>query len=1063
MPGQQLSSLAGGGVGMTGRASLSKKTVGRARTWSLAAIAALALSSLAPLVPALAGAASLGPTVPDSALALPGAPGAHGTAAVATTQKVNLEVVLASSHPAGLDNLAEQVSSPRSGLYHHFLTKSQFLARFGPSHAVVKEAIDWLAAQGFTVHQASPFSIEASGTVGTVQKSLGVRFGFFRSSNGSGYAAQGVPEVPEALVSQITGILGLDTLSGPQYQAARPLHLSRSPRLGRLGTGGHARLSASSAASPTACSTAQQAAQGDSSYTIDQVGSFYKLGALESAGQDGAGVTVALPELGAISSADIQAFDQCYGITTQPQIVTVDSGPSGDNSFVAEADLDFEEVAALAPAAAITVYEAPDSPNDPNGLYDAISRAVSDDTAKVISISLGECEVGVTDAGAMDNVFKQATLQGQSVLVASGDEGSEDCYDGQSGTTGLSVDFPGSDPWATDVGGTVDNGGSELAWNDCNGTGSVSCAENIYDQGGVGATGGGVSQLYSTAPTGQPVLAGTGGRREVPDVSAEAGSNFGDDIEVYVDGSWQAYLGTSLAAPVWAALVADRDSTCTTATGSFDPALYSLYGGLAAHGYGTAFNPVSQGYVPGPAFQPEVGTNDYTQTNNGDYPVSPSYNLATGIGSPIAPGLACSQVGSGPYQGTAGQDITLTGVGLEDASIYFGAQQATVVSESGTSATVLVPAGQGQVELSATSQVLGLSRDQAEFTYAASTTSTTGTTATSSTTASTATSTSTGGGGSGPGGGFVPPPPGTTTTATTAPVASPVTSTTAVATTAAPTTVAPVQGAHKTTHGYWLVNGKGQVFTFGLTKLVTAPKVPTGQRIVAIAPTPDFGGYWLVSAQGRVFPAGDASSFGDLRTLGISSSGHGPKHLSAPVVGIVPSADGRGYLLVAADGGVFKFGDASSRGSCNRPGKCDGAVVAAMADPTGPGYWLVTAKGHVYSLGGAPAFGQCGTEVSLHRSHVVAAAPTPGGRGLWALMADGALCAIGNAGLYAHPGGSAKVTVPAGTAAIVAVHGLPGYWVVTVKGTVLCYGSAPQEGDLAGQRFAPPLVAATGW
>jgi hypothetical protein len=37
--------------------------------------------------------------------------------------------------------------------------------------------------------------------------------------------------------------------------------------------------------------------------------------------------------------------------------------------------------------------------------------------------------------------------------------------------------------------------------------------------------------------------------------------------------------------------------------------------------------------------------------------------------------------------------------------------------------------------------------------------------------------------------------------------------------------------------------------------------------------------------------------------------------LNQPVVGMAGSSDGAGYWLVAADGGIFTFGDAGFRGS----------------------------------------------------------------------------------------------------------------------------------------------------
>jgi hypothetical protein len=41
----------------------------------------------------------------------------------------------------------------------------------------------------------------------------------------------------------------------------------------------------------------------------------------------------------------------------------------------------------------------------------------------------------------------------------------------------------------------------------------------------------------------------------------------------------------------------------------------------------------------------------------------------------------------------------------------------------------------------------------------------------------------------------------------------------------------------------------------------------------------------------------------------------GGRHLNAPIVGIATTPNGKGYWLVASDGGVFAFGDARFFGS----------------------------------------------------------------------------------------------------------------------------------------------------
>ena len=64
-------------------------------------------------------------------------------------------------------------------------------------------------------------------------------------------------------------------------------------------------------------------------------------------------------------------------------------------------------------------------------------------------------------------------------------------------------------------------------------------------------------------------------------------------------------------------------------------------------------------------------------------------------------------------------------------------------------------------------------------------------------------------------------------------------------------------------------------------------------------------GYWLVAADGGIFGYGDAAYFGS----------HGGSPLNQPIVGMAATPDGLGYWLVAADGGIFGYGDAAYFGS----------------------------------------------------------------------------------------------------------------------------------------------------
>ena len=82
--------------------------------------------------------------------------------------------------------------------------------------------------------------------------------------------------------------------------------------------------------------------------------------------------------------------------------------------------------------------------------------------------------------------------------------------------------------------------------------------------------------------------------------------------------------------------------------------------------------------------------------------------------------------------------------------------------------------------------------------------------------------------------------------------------------------------------------------------------------MVGITPTATRSGYWLVASDGGVFSFGEAGYYGSIPGLGFRPAGGARgERLNAPIVGIVPSFDGNGYFMVAADGGVFSFGDAT--------------------------------------------------------------------------------------------------------------------------------------------------------
>ena len=66
---------------------------------------------------------------------------------------------------------------------------------------------------------------------------------------------------------------------------------------------------------------------------------------------------------------------------------------------------------------------------------------------------------------------------------------------------------------------------------------------------------------------------------------------------------------------------------------------------------------------------------------------------------------------------------------------------------------------------------------------------------------------------------------------------------------------------------------------------------------------------------------------------------------------MTPTSDGLGYWLLAADGGVFNFGDAAFAGSAGGAPSPDPAEKL-VAPKSGPGYWIVDQNGTVNPFGG---------------------------------------------------------------------------------------------------------------
>jgi hypothetical protein len=891
------------------------------------------------------------PSIPSAVARLGSVPG---------TQMVPFDVSLAGQDPAGLSQFVAAVSTPGSPTYRHYLTAPEFAARFGPTAAEVSAVTAQLRSEGLTVGTAAPGSLllPVRGRASVVSAALATPLESVRLPDHTvSLVNLATPQIPASLAGAVTGIVGLDGLA---REHAMFLHGHAS------GTAGppQSRALVSHAGSPQACGSAASAA-GSTNYTSTQLASIYGLDQLFAQGRTGIGQTIGVVEFEQFSPSDIMSFEACYGLTNPVNTVTVDGPVGGLPSGQGEAALDIELATVNAPSASVLVYEAPNDVNNVAAI-DLLNRIANDDLAKVITTSWGICEAMIgSEANTESSIFSRMAAQGQTIVAASGDSGSEDCFSAQFNptATGLAVDDPGAQPDVLSAGGTTMSPGTapaQTTWNNCQGVIAALCADS---NSSAGAGGGGFSMLWAK-PTWQPGPSGGSSTdpcfpagltcRSVPDVSASSDPAHG--VVALFGGAWRVFGGTSVVAPLEAGLFADTNQGCTNALGLVGPALY-------AANNSANFTDVT------------TGNNDFLDNNSGKFPATASYDVATGLGAPRDQNLAIALQGgadgcpsvaslssqSGPV--TGGPAITISGGGLGDAtSVSFGsAGNGQIVTQSKFSLTVIPPSPSGPICVNVTvTNPQGISVNLAADAYAF------------------------GGSSNCAGYRFVASDGGIFDFGSSAFEGS----------TGNLTLNSPIVGMALTpsSNGYWLVAADGGIFTFGDANFFgSMGATHLNKPIVGMAAAPDGRGYWLVASDGGIFNFGSAHFFGSM----------GATHLNKPIVGMAPGPGGAGYFMVASDGGIFTFGSANFHGSTGAL-RLNQPIVGMAVTYGGGGYWLVASDGGIFTFGDAAFHGSTGA-IRLNQP-IVGMSTSADGGGYWLVAADGGIFSFGDAVFYGSTG-----------------------------------------------------------
>jgi hypothetical protein len=633
------------------------------RVLDLRALVAASLTALVCFAISAAGAGAAAPTGSRVVAPKPRIPhGAKQLGAVAPAATVSGAVVLQPRDPAALTAFIGQVTDKHSPLFHHYLTPGGFAARFGPTQSTIAAVKSQLQASGLAVTDVAPdgLIVDFQAPASRVETAFHTGLQRYRLPNGSTRRARTAPlRVPASIANYVTSVVGLDTTV--RLRPAGVFHAPKSAKRAHLAA--RSTTFTHPAGSPAPCADATDAAESFGGLTDDQIANAYGAFGLYGAGDTGVGQHIAVYELEPFAMNDLQTFDTCYFGATQAasmlgrvSVKTVDGGQSAGPGS-GEAILDLQDVSAFAPGANIDVYEAP---NNTFGSLDEYAKIVNDDVDQVVTTSWGLCEQALQQGSpgvqqAENLIFEQAAAQGQTVFSASGDEGSNDCNALQ--TTSpvspvLSVDDPASQPYVVAAGGTtIDNAtqpATERVWNDgaAWGSGGGGISESWpmpawqLDSHVPGVNNPNVvtsASSFETADLGDPFAFcvsdnpfghAAAGCREVPDVSADA-DEFTGGITVFIDqfGGWNTFGGTSSAAPLWAAMLADVNASATckgnpatqNGVGFVNPLLYSVASNPTA--YAASFNDIKMGN------NDPFGDSKLFQATAG-------YDMASGLGTP---------------------------------------------------------------------------------------------------------------------------------------------------------------------------------------------------------------------------------------------------------------------------------------------------------------------------------------------------------------------------------------------------------------------------------------------
>ncbi|MGW3492875.1 S53 family peptidase [Streptomyces sp. NPDC001020] len=564
--------------------------------------------SLAAALPLLAGALALGIPAAHAAdnpgrATLAGTKPAWATAqadrgATSDSTKVTARVYLAGRDAAGLTAFAKAVSDPKSPMYGKYLSAKDAQARFGATKAQIAAVTNWLTASGLKVTDTTAHYLTVTGDAAAVEKAFGARLHNYAKGKRTYRAPARTASVPAALDGAVLTVTGLDNAP---HKASHKDTLPPPDDVFR-NSGPFSSYHGSNMATTLPKAYGQQVPYAVEGYTGKQLRAAY------GAGQaTGKGVTVAITDAYASPTIAKDAAtyaarhgDAGYAKGQLTQVLPsdyTDTEECGAAGWYGEETLDVEAVHAVAPKANIVYVGAASCYDD--ALIDSLSKIVDGHLADIVSNSWGDIEANETPdvAAAYDQIFQLGAVQGIGFYFSSGDDGDE-----LANTGTKQVDTPANSAWVTAVGGTSLAVGKDdtYLWETGWGTQKATLAANgkswtnfQFNSGAGGGTSRVVPQPFyqkGVVPNSLATAYSRAGNRVLPDIAAIADPNTGFKVgqtQTFPDGSQQyseyRIGGTSLAAPVIAAVQALAQQERGKAIGFANPAIYDRYGSKVYH------------------------------------------------------------------------------------------------------------------------------------------------------------------------------------------------------------------------------------------------------------------------------------------------------------------------------------------------------------------------------------------------------------------------------------------------------------------------------------------------